>query len=83
MTGPNVSNIQRLHCALLLVSTIIMSGDYYYINTLPLSPPSPILHCRADIKQYIGMPTLSAVYKIYHTCIKELMRVGGLRPPDL
>ena len=31
--------------------------------------------CRADIKQYIGFPSPSAVYKIYESCISELMRV--------
>ncbi|XP_046843692.1 pachytene checkpoint protein 2 homolog [Xenia sp. Carnegie-2017] len=31
---------------------------------------------RADIKQYIGPPSAKAIYKIYHSCIKELVRVG-------
>ncbi|XP_046842110.1 pachytene checkpoint protein 2 homolog [Xenia sp. Carnegie-2017] len=31
---------------------------------------------RADIKQYIGLPSAKAIYKIYHSCIKELVRVG-------
>lgn len=30
---------------------------------------------RADIKQYIGLPEESAISSIYHTCLKELMRV--------
>lgn len=30
---------------------------------------------RADIKQYIGHPTHQAIYKIYTSCLKELMRV--------
>ena len=30
---------------------------------------------RADIKQYIGLPSATAVFKIYHSCIQELMRV--------
>lgn len=29
---------------------------------------------RADIKQYIGHPTEQAIYKIYMSCLKELMR---------
>jgi len=29
---------------------------------------------RADIKQHIGLPTQSAIYKIYETCIQELIR---------
>lgn len=31
---------------------------------------------RADIKQYIGVPSVTAIYKIYHTCLKELSRVS-------
>ncbi|XP_046389216.1 pachytene checkpoint protein 2 homolog [Ischnura elegans] len=31
---------------------------------------------RADIKQYIGLPSSLAIYKIYHSCINELLRVG-------
>ena len=30
---------------------------------------------RADIKQYIGPPSPAAIFKIYLTCIAELMRV--------
>lgn len=32
---------------------------------------------RADIKQYIGLPSAPAIYKIYLSCINELMRVGS------
>jgi hypothetical protein len=35
---------------------------------------------RADIKQYIGPPTPSAIYKIYLSCLNELMRVKAMRP---
>ncbi|XP_048773297.2 pachytene checkpoint protein 2 homolog [Ostrea edulis] len=35
---------------------------------------------RADIKQYIGPPSPAAIFKIYHTCIAELMRVGIISP---
>ena len=31
---------------------------------------------RADIKQYIGPPSSSAIYSIYLSCIQELMRVS-------
>lgn len=37
-----------------------------------------VFACRADIKQYIGPPSPKAIYKIYHSCIKELVRVGFL-----
>ncbi len=30
---------------------------------------------RADIKQYIGMPSTEAIYQIYLSCITELMKV--------
>ena len=32
---------------------------------------------RADIKQYIGPPSPKAIYRIYQSCIDELMRVSG------
>lgn len=31
---------------------------------------------RADIRQFIGHPTYQAIYKIYASCLKELMRVN-------
>lgn len=31
---------------------------------------------RADIKQFIGLPTPRAIYAIYHSCLKELTRVS-------
>lgn len=31
---------------------------------------------RADIKQYIGLPSPAAIYKIYTSCISELIRAG-------
>ncbi|XP_026470288.1 pachytene checkpoint protein 2 homolog [Ctenocephalides felis] len=31
---------------------------------------------RADIKQYISLPSPVAIYEIYRTCINELIRVG-------
>ncbi|XP_033220588.1 pachytene checkpoint protein 2 homolog [Belonocnema kinseyi] len=31
---------------------------------------------RADIRQFIGFPSEQAIYKIYSSCIKELMRTG-------
>ncbi|XP_038056236.1 pachytene checkpoint protein 2 homolog [Patiria miniata] len=35
---------------------------------------------RADIKQYIGPPSASACFKIYHSCINELMRARIISP---
>nr|QIC49979.1 putative pachytene checkpoint protein 2 [Actinia equina] len=35
---------------------------------------------RADIKHFIGPPSVNACYKIYHSCINELMRTGIISP---
>lgn len=35
---------------------------------------------RADIKQYIGLPSVAAIFKIYHSCMRELTRVGIISP---
>ncbi|XP_078690105.1 pachytene checkpoint protein 2 homolog [Branchiostoma floridae x Branchiostoma belcheri] len=37
---------------------------------------------RADIKKYIGPPSPPAIFKIYHSCVKELMRAGIISPPQ-
>ena len=31
---------------------------------------------RADIKQYIGPPSPSAIYSIYRSCLNELVKVS-------
>lgn len=33
---------------------------------------------RADIKQYLGLPGIPAIYKIYHSCLVELIIVSIL-----
>ncbi|XP_043796939.1 pachytene checkpoint protein 2 homolog [Apis laboriosa] len=38
---------------------------------------------RADIKQYIGHPTHQAIYKIYTSCLKELMRTKLMEPEEI
>ncbi|XP_068691195.1 pachytene checkpoint protein 2 homolog [Montipora foliosa] len=35
---------------------------------------------RADIKQYIGLPSVEAIFSIYHSCLCELMKVGIISP---
>jgi len=30
---------------------------------------------RADVRQYIGLPSAGAVYQILYTCVQELTRV--------
>ncbi|XP_077291934.1 pachytene checkpoint 2 protein [Arctopsyche grandis] len=37
---------------------------------------------RADIKQYVGLPSVAAIYKIYHSFITELMRVDIITPTE-
>eukprot|EP00903_Cladosiphon_okamuranus_P006236 g6121.t1 len=37
---------------------------------------------RADIKQYIGLPTAPARYQVLHSCLEELVRVGIIAPPS-
>ncbi|XP_076063149.1 pachytene checkpoint 2 protein isoform X2 [Oratosquilla oratoria] len=37
---------------------------------------------RADIKQHIGLPSPVAIYYIYHSCIKELMKKGVIAPRE-
>lgn len=56
----------RRHPNVLILTTSNISGaiDIAFID-------------RADIKQYIGMPSVSAIYKIYHTCLKELTRASA------
>ena len=38
------------------------------------------LYGRADIKQYIGLPSARAIYQILRSCVVELMRVGIIAP---
>ena len=47
----------------------------YIICILPYVMLVVYCGCRADIKQYIGLPSAAAIFKIYHSCIQELMRV--------
>lgn len=32
------------------------------------------------MKQYIGLPTPAAIFKIFHSCLSELMRAGIIAP---
>lgn len=38
---------------------------------------------RADMKQYIGFPAVKAIYEIYRSMLKELMRVGIVSSLDI
>lgn len=35
---------------------------------------------RADMKQFIGLPSVDAIYQVYVSCIKELQEVRIQRP---
>ncbi|XP_060522110.1 pachytene checkpoint protein 2 homolog [Cylas formicarius] len=37
---------------------------------------------RADIKQYLGPPTVHAMYKIYQSCLTELFKAKIIKPMD-
>uniref|UniRef100_A0AAR5PM19 AAA+ ATPase domain-containing protein n=1 Tax=Dendroctonus ponderosae TaxID=77166 RepID=A0AAR5PM19_DENPD len=34
---------------------------------------------RADIKQYLGLPSVPAIYKIYHSCLVELLKANVIK----
>ncbi|XP_076470608.1 pachytene checkpoint protein 2 homolog [Babylonia areolata] len=55
------------NCLILTTSNITGAIDLAFVD-------------RADIKQYIGPPTPPAIYKIYLSCLNELMRVGIIHP---
>ncbi|XP_014467669.1 PREDICTED: pachytene checkpoint protein 2 homolog isoform X2 [Dinoponera quadriceps] len=38
---------------------------------------------RADIKQYLGFPSEVAIYHIYRSCLRELMRTGVLNHKEI
>lgn len=38
---------------------------------------------RADIKQYVGLPSQAAIYQIYYSCIAELRRIGIILDSEL
>lgn len=33
---------------------------------------------RADVKQFLGLPSVQAIYNIYYSCIQELRRVSSI-----
>lgn len=35
---------------------------------------------RADIRQYVGLPSMAAIFKIYLSCLEELMKVMAVLP---
>ncbi|PVD21002.1 hypothetical protein C0Q70_19166 [Pomacea canaliculata] len=55
------------NCLILTTSNITGAIDLAFVD-------------RADIKQYIGPPSPRAIYKIFISCLNELMRVGIITP---
>ncbi|XP_063595540.1 pachytene checkpoint protein 2 homolog [Penaeus indicus] len=51
------------NCLILTTSNITGTIDLAFVD-------------RADIKQYLGLPSKGAIYQIYHSCILELERTG-------
>lgn len=55
----------KTHSNILIFATSNMTGtiDLAFVD-------------RADIKQYLGIPTVPAIYQIYCSCINELIKVS-------
>ncbi|KAK9872263.1 hypothetical protein WA026_017064 [Henosepilachna vigintioctopunctata] len=61
-----IDQIKRYHNVLILAtSNLTKSIDLAFID-------------RADIKQFLGLPSVTAIYKIYCSCIEELQRIDIL-----
>ena len=50
---------------------VMPSGDSQTESSLDLAFVD-----RADVKEYIGVPSIAGIYSILRSCIYELMRVG-------
>ena len=61
----HISIVLNRHPNVLILTTSNLSGsvDIAFID-------------RADIRRYIGLPSQSAIYQIYHSCIMELVKVS-------
>lgn len=65
MTGPRPSACRHSNVVILTTSNITERIDVAFVD-------------RADIRQYIGPPSAAAVFKIYLSCLEELMKVPRL-----
>lgn len=65
MTGPRLSARRHSNVVILTTSNITERIDVAFVD-------------RADIRQYIGPPSAAAIFKIYLSCLEELMKVPRL-----
>lgn len=62
VTGPRCSVPRHSNVVILTTSNITERIDVAFVD-------------RADIRQYIGPPSAAAIFKIYLSCLEELMKV--------
>lgn len=62
VTGPHLSVHRHSNVVILTTSNITERIDVAFVD-------------RADIRQYIGPPSAAAIFRIYLSCLEELMRV--------
>lgn len=62
VTGPHLSVRRHSNVVILTTSNITERIDVAFVD-------------RADIRQYIGPPSAAAIFRIYLSCLEELMRV--------
>lgn len=62
MTGARSSASRHSNVVILTTSNITERIDVAFVD-------------RADIRQYIGPPSAAAIFKIYLSCLEELMKV--------
>lgn len=62
LTGPRSSASRHSNVVILTTSNITERIDVAFVD-------------RADIRQYIGPPSAAAIFKIYLSCLEELMKV--------
>lgn len=64
VTGPCTPVSRHSNVVILTTSNITERIDVAFVD-------------RADIRQYIGPPSAAAIFKIYLSCLEELMKVPG------
>lgn len=65
VTGTCSSAFRHCNVVILTTSNITERIDVAFVD-------------RADIRQYIGPPSAAAIFKIYLSCLEELMKVLGI-----
>ena len=85
-----IDQIKRFpNVVILTTSNVTGAIDVAFVDRYKLHHPHVVLNNqialsfipnRADIKQFIGLPSTTAIYTIYHSSIRELMRVKIVTP---